>query len=74
MTVAARKDGIDREAYIAESLRVWEADPTMTLGQLKKRRRHYYKITADKIHELGLEHEPITFASRRDRGLRTCGR
>lgn len=70
MTVAERKDGIDKDAYIAESLRIWRSDPTMTLGQLKKRRRHYHKLTVDKIHELGLEHELITFAARRDRGLR----
>jgi len=69
VTVSARKDGIDREAYIAESLRIWCNDPVLTLGELKKRRRHYYKLTSDKIHELGLEHEPITFAQSKGRRL-----
>ena len=66
MSVAERKDGIDKAAYMAESLRIWRSDPTMTIGQLKKRRRHYHKLTVDKIHELGLEHEPITFAKRKN--------
>jgi hypothetical protein len=69
MTVAERKEGINREVYMAESLRIWRDDPTMTLGELKRRRRHYYKLTCDQIHALGLEHEPITFAKRKGRRL-----
>jgi hypothetical protein len=43
----------------------------MTKGQLKARRPHYYAVTSKLIDDLGLAHERITFASRRDRGLRT---
>jgi hypothetical protein len=70
-TVARRKEGLDRESYVAESLRVWKADPTLTLGELHARRPHYYAIVRRLIDEQGLEHELITFAARRDRGLRS---
>jgi len=67
MALAPHRDGIDKDAYVAESLRVWKDDPTMSLGQLRKRRRHYHKLTTDRIHELGLEHEDMSLCPRRRR-------